>query len=151
VTETIDATDVRAQNVALVQKMYDLFNVGELDRVRQEVFAPDLVWTLPGRNPVGGVKHGVDEVIAFFGGLVRFGVQVLPIKIDSWGDDTVVETHRGQGQVGNAVLDALNCTHYRIENGRIVEVQVYMSDQYAADNFFWTVFNLAPIPDRWAL
>lgn len=149
-TETIDAADVRARNVALVQKMYDLFNVGELERVRNEVFAADLVWTLPGRNPVGGTKNGADEVIAFFGGLVRFGVQVEPIRIDAWGEDTVVETHRGRGSAQGAVLDALNCTHYRIENGRIAEVQVYMSDQYGADNFFWTVFNLAPIPDRWA-
>jgi hypothetical protein len=47
-------------------------------------------------------------------------------------------------------LDALNCTHYRIANGRIAEVQVYISDQYAVDNFFGTVFQLKPIPDRLA-
>jgi hypothetical protein len=27
---------------------------------------------------------------------------------------------------------------------------VYMSDQHAADNFFWAVYALKPIPDRLA-
>ncbi|EWM13188.1 MULTISPECIES: nuclear transport factor 2 family protein [unclassified Kutzneria] len=147
-TETV--VDVRTSNVALVQKMYDRFNEGDLETVRREVFAPDVVWTLPGRSPVGGTKNGVDEVVAFFGGLVATGVQVLPIKIDAWGEDTVVETHRGVGEVPGAKLDAMNCTHYRIENGRIKEVQVYLSDQYSADNFFWQAIALAPIPQRWA-
>jgi ketosteroid isomerase-like protein len=130
--------------------MYELFNVGDLQTLKAEVFAPELVWTLPGRNPVGGVKNGPDEVIAFFGGLVKSGIKVDLIKIDAWGEDTVVEVHRGHGTSRGASLDALNCTHYRIADGRIVEVQVYMSDQYAADNFFWAAYDLAPIPHRWA-
>lgn len=138
------------RNVALVEKMYEIFNTGDLDVLKREVFAEDLVWTLPGRNPVGGVKRGPDEVIAFFGGLVASGIKVDIIRIDAWGDDTVVEVHRGHGESRGARLDALNCTHYRVANGRIAEVQVYMSDQYAADDFFWSAYDLAPIPDRWA-
>lgn len=144
------SVDTQRRNVALVERMYELFNVGDLDTLKTEVFAPDLVWTLPGRNPVGGVKNGPDEVIAFFGGLVRSGIKVDLIKIDAWGDDTVVEVHRGHGTSRGATLDALNCTHYRIRNDRIAEVQVYMSDQYGADNFFWSAYDLAPIPERWA-
>lgn len=144
------AAETRRSNLGLVEKMYECFNRGDMETIKREVFADNLVWTLPGRNPVGGVKHGADEVIAFFGGLASTGIQVDLIKIDAWGDDTVVEVHRGHGTAKGATLDALNCTHYRIENGRIAEVQVYMSDQYSADNFFWTAFALANIPDRWA-
>jgi len=151
-TETlIDSESERKQrNVGLVARMYELFNQGDLQKLKDEVFAPDLEWTLPGRNPVGGVKHGPDEVIAFFGGLVRSGIKVDLIKIDAWGDDTVVEVHRGHGTSRGATLDALNCTHYVIRDGRIANVQVYMSDQYGADNFFWAAYDLAPIPARWA-
>jgi uncharacterized protein len=141
---------VRHENVALVERMYECFNRGDLETIKREVFAPDLIWTLPGRNPVGGVKNGPDEVIAFFGGLVQSGIQVDLIKIDAWGDDTVVEVHRGYGESRGAKLDALNCTHYQIRDGRIARVQVYMSDQYGADNFFWAAYDLAPIPNRWA-
>jgi ketosteroid isomerase-like protein len=137
-------------NVELVAKMYECFNQADLDTIKREVFSKDLVWRLPGRHPLGGVKMGADEVLAFFGQLNRSGIHVDLVKIDAWGDDTVVEVHRGYGQAGDAMLDALNCTHYHIKDGRIDSVQVYMSDQYAADNFFWAVYGLKPIPERLA-
>lgn len=142
--------ETRKSNVGLVEKMYECFNRGDLQTIKDEVFSADLVWRLPGRHPLGGVKRGPDEVVAFFGALVQSGIKVDLIDIDAWGENTVVEVHRGHGTAGNAALDALNCTHYRIRDGRIADVQVYMSDQYGADNFFWAVFDLAPIPQRLA-
>lgn len=142
--------DGRKQNIALVEKMYECFNRGDLQTIKDEVFAPDLVWRLPGRHPLGGVKNGPDEVLAFFGALGESGIKVDLIGIDAWGDDTVVEVHRGHGTSGGATLDALNCTHYRVRGDRIAEVQVFMSDQYGADNFFWEVYDLASIPQRLA-
>jgi hypothetical protein len=79
--------------------------------------------------------------------------------IDTFGGSTVVDLHRGQGQTttrdafGNevtATLNALNCTHYRIRDGRIARGQVYISDQHTVDTFFWAVYQLKPIPDRLA-
>lgn len=135
-------------NVELVELMYESFNKGDMDSIRNEVFAPDLVWNLPGRHPLSGVKNGASEVIAFFEQLGKSGIQVDLIRLDNFGDDTVVEVHRGHGEAGGAVLDALNCTHYHIRDGRIAEVQVYIGDQHAVDNFFWQVYSLKPIPDR---
>lgn len=153
-------------NLALVQRMYDCFNRDDLDTIRREIFAPDLVWNLPGHNPVAGTKNGAEEVLAFFAALRQANIEVTldpesdpATGIDSFGDTTVVEVHRGRGTTavpdadGNAVqvtLNALNCTHYQIENGRIARVQVYMSDQHAADTFFNAVYQLAPIPTRLA-
>ncbi|MFO1371481.1 MAG: nuclear transport factor 2 family protein [Candidatus Competibacteraceae bacterium] len=153
-------------NVALVQRMYECFNRNDLDPIRNEIFAPDLVWNLPGRNPLSGTKNGANEVIAFFAQLVKANIQVTldpqndpSTGIDTFGENTVVEVHRGRGTAtvrdasGNesqVTLNALNCTHYHIRNGRIAQVQVYMSDQHAADNFFNAVYRLKPIPDRLA-
>jgi hypothetical protein len=137
-------------NVQIVSRMYECFNRGDLDTIRNELFAKDMVWRLPGRHPLAGAKHGAEEVIAFFNELVKSNIKVDLVRIDAWGDDTVVEVHRGQGRVGDAVLDALNCTHYHIKDGKIDEVQVYMSDQYGADNFFNAIYEYAPIPDRLA-
>jgi ketosteroid isomerase-like protein len=146
--------------------MYECFNRNELDTIRNEIFAPDLVWNLPGRNPLSGTKNGANEVIAFFAQLVRANIQVTldPANdpgtgIDTFGDSTVVEVHRGRGTVtvrdasgaeSQVTLNALNCTHYQIRDGRIARVQVYISDQHAVDNFFWAVYRLKPIPDRLA-
>jgi uncharacterized protein len=140
----------RQSLVSIVQRMYDCFNRSDMDTIRNEIFARDLVWHFPGRHPLAGTKNGVDEVLAFFQQLRRFNISVELIRLDNFGDDTVVELHRGRGQSDGAVLDALNCTHYRIANGRIAEVQVFISDQYSADNFFFAVCPLKPIPDRLA-
>jgi uncharacterized protein len=133
----------------LVRRMYDCFNRGDMEAIRNEVFAPDLVWTLPGRHPLGGVKRGADEVIAFFEQLNKAGIQVDLRGIDTFGDDAAIEVHRGYGRTDSgATLDALNCTMYTVRDGKIAEVQVFMSDQYGADNFFWAAYELAPIPAR---
>ena len=136
------------RNVALVHKLYELFNTGELQKIKDEIFTADIEWVLPGRNPVGGVMHGPDEVIAFFGGLFRNGVKVEFIKVGPWGADTVVEVHHGYGTARGASLDVQNCTHYMFRNGRIARVQVYMSDQYSVDDFFWAAYDLVPLPIR---
>lgn len=137
-------------NVQIVERMYECFNRGDMNTIRNEIFSPDLVWRLPGHHPLSGTKNGADEVIAFFAELNRGGIQVDLINIDAWGEDTVVEVHRGHGQRNGAVLDALNCTHYHIRNGKIADVQVYISDQHTVDQFFWAVYALKPIPDRLA-
>lgn len=137
-------------NVAIVERMYECFNRGDMESIRQDIFASDLVWRLPGHHPLSGTKNGADEVIAFFGQLNKAGVQVDLINIDAWGESTVVEVHRGHGQSNGAVLDALNCTHYHIRDGKIADVQVYISDQHTVDQFFWAVYALKPIPDRLA-
>jgi ketosteroid isomerase-like protein len=137
-------------NAEVVVKMYDCFNRADLDTIRNDVFASNLVWRLPGRHPLAGEKRGPEEVLAFFHQLNKSGIHVDLVGIHDWSDDTVVEVHRGYGQAGDAKLDGVNCTHYRIENGKIAEVQVYVSDQYALDNFFNEVYSYKPIPDRLA-
>jgi ketosteroid isomerase-like protein len=136
--------------LAVVQRMYDCFDRDDLNTIRTEIFDKDLVWRLPGHHPLAGTKRGAEETLAFFAQLRKAGVLVDLIKLDSWGDDTVVETHRGHGQFRGASLDTINCTHYRIRSGKIFDVQVFLSDQYAADAFFNIAFDLKPIPDRLA-
>jgi len=142
--------DTAHDNLHLVEKMYECFNRADLDTIRKEVFAPNLQWNLPGRHPLAGVKDGAEEVLAFFNELNKSGIQVDLIKIDVFGEDTVVEVHRGHGTTKGVTLDALNCTHYHIKDGRIADVQVYMGNQHAADNFFCAIYEYAPIPDRLA-
>jgi uncharacterized protein len=147
------STTTHKNSLEVVQKMYDCFNRGDMATIKREVFASDIVWNLPGRHPLGGTKHGADEVLAFFEQLGKSGVHVDLIGLDQFGEDSVVEVHRGhtQGREINGVkLDALNCTHYHIVDGKIQHVQVYISDQYAVDTFFCTVYQLKPIPERLA-
>ena len=95
-----DKMDAKS-SLSVVQRMYECFNKGDMDTIRREIFAKDLVWRLPGHNPLAGVKHGAEEVIAFFAQLRKANIQVDLIGLDSRGESTVVETHRGHGRTGD--------------------------------------------------
>jgi limonene-1,2-epoxide hydrolase len=138
--------------IEVVTRMYECFNKADLDTIKKEIFHPNLVWNLPGRHPLAGQKRGADEVLAFFHQLNKAGVIVDLVKIAAWGDDTAVEVHRGHADLPNGLkLDGVNCTHYHVDNdGLIDKVQVYVSDQYALDQFFNAVYQYAPIPQRLA-
>ena len=102
-------------NLALVQRMYECFNKNDMDTIRREIFAPDLVWNLPGRHPLAGTKNGAEEVLAFFSQLVKGNIQVTldPASdpntgVDTFGESTVVEVHRGHGTTTGGMLPAMN-------------------------------------------
>ena len=133
--------------VELVQKMYECFNNQDMETIKSEVFHPELKWVLPGHHPLAGVKHGADEVIAFFMQLGKANIQVDLIKIDVFGDDGAIEVHRGHTQDAPG-LDALNCTYYKVRDGKIADVQVFIGEQHHVDLFFNARYEMKPIQDR---
>jgi ketosteroid isomerase-like protein len=136
--------------VDVVHNMYQCFKSGDMAKLRAEIFAPDLVWHLPGRSPVAGDKQGVDEVLGFFGSLRKLGLTVTPEGMTPLGEEKVAEFYHATGAAGGAELKAYNCNLYTVRGGRIVEVQVFMADQYGYDAFAWAGFQLKPLPDRLA-
>ena len=97
-----------ADSMAVVDKMYECFGRGDMDTLKSDVFATDIVWRLPGHHPLSGAKQGADEVIAFFGALIATGVNVDNVSFGTIGDTMVVETPSGepaQLQVTGVVYD----------------------------------------------
>jgi len=143
------ATEVTGPE-ATVARMYECFGKGDMDTLRAEVFAPDIEWALPGHHPLSGVKKGVDEVLAFFGALMQTGVNVDNASFGTIGDDRVVETHSGHGNVEGRDYLFPTCSVYTIRDGKIQHVQVYTADQHGVDDYFWKANALKSIPDRLA-
>jgi ketosteroid isomerase-like protein len=110
--------------------------------------APDVVWRIPGHHPLSGPKHGVDEVLAFFDQLARADMKAEPYA-QAVTDDYVLDFHRGWSEAG-AKMDTTWCLAFRFVDGRIQEVTNLCADQHVADQFFWSVYALKPIPDRLA-
>jgi ketosteroid isomerase-like protein len=135
---------------AVVDRMYQCFGTGDMDTIRNEVFAADIKWHLPGHHPLSGTKNGVDEVLAFFGALMQTGINVDNVSFGTIGDDRVVETHSGHGTVQGRDYLFPTCSVYTIRNGKIAEVQVYTADQHGVDDYFWKGYELKPLPDRLA-
>lgn len=138
-------------NTDLVLKMYDLFGKGDMESIKNEVFDPDMTWTMPGHHPLSGHMEGVDAVIAFFGALFKAGITVDNVHFGELDDGTVVEKHTGHGTLPNGEQVVFpTCTSYGIKNGKIAQVQVHTGDQHTVDRYMWAMFNLKSIPARLA-
>lgn len=135
--------------VQLVQRFYECYATHDLETMKREILAPDVVWRIPGRHPLAGPKHGADEIVAFFAELAKANMKAEVVYL-SGNDTQVVDVHRGWGTTESASMDMLWVLYYRIENGRIAEVVNFAADQAQADNFFWASYPLAPVPARLA-
>jgi ketosteroid isomerase-like protein len=142
--------EVAADPMATVTRMYECFGTGDMETLKNEVFAPDIEWALPGHHPLSGVKRGADEVLAFFAALQTVGVNVDNVSTGRIGDDRVVETHSGHAAIEGQDYLFPTCSVYTIRDGKIAHVQVYTADQHGVDDFFWRANALKPLPDRLA-
>ena len=144
------ATTETSTVVTLVQRFYDLLGKGDFTAIRNEILAPDIVWHIPGHNPLAGTKQGVDEVIAW---LQLLGRVDYTMSLDYLGGDNVhaVEIHSGHGKFGTWEFDCSNSAFYTVRDGRLAEVQNHSSDQFALDTLYNLAFHLRPLPSRLVL
>lgn len=143
--------EMASENVEVVHHMYECFKTGNMERLRAEIFHPDIVWNLPGHHPLAGQKKGVDEVLGFFGKLRGAGLRVTPLGMGELTNGAVAEVYKAEGEgPDGAKLDVMNCNYYTIRDGKIAEVTVIMGDQHNYDAFFWKAFQLKPVHERLA-
>lgn len=133
-------------DMKVVQDFFAAYSANDLDGIAA-VMDENVKWHIPGRYPLSGTKKGRDEVLAFFAQLSLAGFQADPIYFGA--DDThVVDIHRGWSNAdGKPNVDTIWALIYRIENGKIVEATNLSADQDAANTFFWSQYQLAPVPD----
>lgn len=135
------------ENVKVVQDFFLAYGKNDLDGLAA-VMDENIRWHIPGRHPLSGTKNGREEVLAFFNRLADAGFQAEPIYFGA-DDDHVVDIHRGWSNAqGKPNVDTIWALVYRIKNGRIVEATNLSGDQDAANTFFWSQYQLAPIPMR---
>jgi len=150
VTVTHAPSDAAAANLDLVRRFFACFAEGNLDELRTRLLTPDVLWEVPGRHPLAGTLRGPGEVITFFAELGRCGFRTEPLFLQA-DADRVVEVHRGWSARGDGTdIDLLWVLVVEITGGRIVRAQSLVSDQAAADTFFWNAYRLAPLPARLA-
>lgn len=123
-------------NLALVRRFFECYATDDVHTLRAELLALDSVWHVSGRHPLAGRHWGADEIVEYYRRLASadLRVDVLFLKADT---ERVVEVHRvwTDRDDGNNI-DMFWVVVYRIENGRIAEVQHIATDQRAADVFF---------------
>ncbi len=126
------------QNEALVRRGYQAYLAGDLATLA-EVFAPDIVWSVPGSGQLAGEHKGVEAVLGLFGRSAELSNDTARVELQSvtaQGDDQVVATHRVLAERGDQKLDIIETEVMTIENGRISRVTETSSDQSATDTFW---------------
>lgn len=137
------------ENIKVVQDFFAAYGAGDMDGIAA-VMDENVKWHIPGRHPLSGTKQGRDEVMAFFAQLGVAGFKAEPIYFGA-DENHVVDIHRGWSNAeGKPNVDTTWALVYRIENGKIVEATNLSADQDAANAFFWSQYELAPVPQRLA-
>ncbi len=125
------------ENADLMRTGYEAFSKGDLDTV-SKLFAPDIVWHVPGRSTIAGSYRGRDEVFGLFGTLVQgtggtFKVEIHDVLAT---DDHVAVLVTESGERDGRRLES-NAVHvWHVENGLSKEFWECPVDIYAVDEFW---------------
>jgi ketosteroid isomerase-like protein len=118
-------------NIDLVRRMY----MGdEAERAR---IARDIVWHVPGHNPVSGEYRGFEEYTQLMPSrmepLTRWEFVLEDLMVNG---DYVMTTFRLHGERKDKSLHIRGGHLMRVRDGKVVEGWGFTSDQDALDDFF---------------
>src|SRR5436305_1101816 len=124
-------------NAELLRVGYEAFIAGDIPAVLS-IFAEDIAWDVPGRNPVAGHYTGHDEVVSFFqklgeGSNGTFTVAVQDILDNGDGTVVVLATHLAQRD--DAVLDTPAVHVWHVHDGMCTSHMCFVHDGHA-----WAAF-----------
>ncbi|MFI6319066.1 nuclear transport factor 2 family protein [Nonomuraea sp. NPDC050556] len=125
-------------HIAVAGACYDALAKGDLDHLRDQVFADDVVFHVPGRGALAGEYRGKDAVLGYLGRLAGVTGGTLRYEPEAFmvGDGYVAALLRIRGERDGRALDDRGAQVFRIVDGRISERWSYPQDPYTADTFF---------------
>jgi ketosteroid isomerase-like protein len=126
------------QNKDVIRKAYDLFSEGRMEEAG-ELFAPDVVWSFPGKSRLAGEYRGRDAVVGEFlpkfpklsGGTFRASV----VDIADGAEHSFV-LQRSQAERDGSTIDYTACHVFKVEDGLIRTVHTYPYDAHAQEEFW---------------
>jgi uncharacterized protein len=118
-------------NIETVRRMY--FG----DETERASIGRDIVWHVPGHNPVSGDYHGYEEYTQLMPSrmspLTRWDFELGDVMVNG---DYVMATFRLQGERKGVVLNIKGGHLMRVRDGKVVEGWGFTDDQDALDAFF---------------
>jgi ketosteroid isomerase-like protein len=131
-------TDTAAANRAALKRGYEAFQTGNMDVLRDELFAPDIIWHSPGRNQLSGDFRGVDAVLALFVKQFELTDGTFRVEVhDFLGSDehAVAIASVSAERDGKSMTDQyVHVCHFR--DGRLTEAWILNFDPNKADELF---------------
>jgi uncharacterized protein len=126
------------QNVAVMRRAYEAFNVGDLDTLT-ELFDESVVWHLPGRSSMADDYQGRDATLEYFGQLAEetrgtFRAELQQLAAD--GEHRVVGIQRSTADRDGKHLDVGDCIVFQLRDGRVIDGREHFEDLYGWDEFW---------------
>jgi uncharacterized protein len=110
------------------------YSGGDAEPVR-EMLADDVVWHVPGRNPIAGDHRGIEAVMSYFErrrDLARATFRIHVHDVLASGD-LVVQLAGGTAELGGAVVEWETVGVFRVRDGLLAEGRLVPFDQYLFD------------------
>jgi hypothetical protein len=125
-------------NEDVVRAGFAAFARGDIEALRSEYFAPDIRWHFPGRGPLAGDHHGVDQVIEFAGRLAGLSDGTHRIELhDVIGNDQhVVALHTTRAERNGKQLEINAVQVFHVRDGKVTEAWTQHADLYSVDEFW---------------
>ena len=123
-------------NRLLAKSLWSAIAEGDAEAVRQ-MLAPDVVWRVPGHNPLAGEYRGPDGVLDY---LVKVGERAdefsTTLVRTFVSDEGAVVIHHAVGARGAKRLELDVMIMLLVRDGRIHLIQSVPTDQAANDRFW---------------
>ncbi|GAB2846255.1 nuclear transport factor 2 family protein [Lentzea nigeriaca] len=124
-------------NVELMRKVYDAFGVGDV-QTAGSYWHENSVHHYPGRSPLSGEHHGLEESIAFATKMFELTdgkIQMDVLEIGASENHAFALLHTKYERKGVALeMPFVNVA--RIVDGKIAEFWTYPNDLYTIDEFW---------------
>lgn len=124
-------------NALVVRRLMAALSDQNRDEI-EAILSDQCVWRVPGDNVLSGVYEGRRAILSLFGKMKR--IFTGPARFDvidiTASDGYAAAYQYGIVQVGGRTLRLRECLVYRIEDGRVVEVDEFQSDDRAFDDGF---------------
>ena len=133
----MSTTTTERPNAALVRRVYEAFNIGDLDALTG-LLSPDVSLLQPGRSAVSGLYKGRDAVFGWFGAMAAatdgtFRAELLELYPN---DTQVVAVNRATGTRGDATLSADAALVFEVSDGVVTAITAHEMHQEEWDEFF---------------
>ncbi len=127
------------QNTVIINKFFEAYGKHDFEGIKK-VLDENAKWIFPGRNPLSGVKEGIEEIVAFFDkmgeAMMKSNIKAESI-VTGINDNFLVECqHIWTNREDEINLDHHWCVLWRFRDGKIIQGNHFAEDQYKADTFF---------------
>ncbi|HEX4814190.1 MAG TPA: nuclear transport factor 2 family protein [Nonomuraea sp.] len=125
-------------HITVAGGFYDALAKGDMDHLREELLADDVVFHVPGRGPMARDYVGKDQVLGYLARVGQATAGTLRMEPQAFlvGDDLVAVVVRNHAERDGRAFDDHGMQLFKIANGRISERSSYPADAYAVDEFF---------------